>query len=725
MTQETTGHSRREFVKNTAKAGVGLSIAFCLPEILSGPMARFGAKAQAAIAGQPNAFLRIATDGTCTVLVKHLEMGQGVYTGLPMILAEELECDWSMVRVESAPANAKLYNNISWGPAQGTGGSSSVANSWDQLRQAGASAREMLIDAAAEQFKVDRSKLKAEGGFVVNTESGEKVGYGEIADLASTKAPPKEVKLKDPKDFKLIGKSPTRLDGKDKTTGKAQFALDVRRPGQLTALVARAPSFGAKLKSFDVQKAKAVPGVKSVVKIPSGIAVVAKGYWAAKLGRDALKLEWDESQSKKLSSASLAKEFKALLGKKGNPATQKGKQSEMAKATKKIEAVYEFPYLAHAPMEILNCVVELTEGGGCEIWAGDQMQTGDQYTAAKILGCGPDKVKINTVLAGGSFGRRANATSDYIAEGVEVAKATKDLKAPIHLVWTREDDIAGGYYRPMVFHKAKVGLGKDGKPLAWDHKIVGQSIMDGTPFGAMMKNGIDPTTVEGIADLSYEVPNLNVELHSPKNAVSVLWWRSVGHTHTAFVAETLIDEAAKLAGKDPVEYRMALLAKHPRHQGVLKLVAEKAGWGKPMGKNQFRGVAVHESFNSYVAQVVEVTVNGKDFTVDRIVCAVDCGIAVYPDNVIAQMEGGIGYGLGAVLHGKITLKNGRVEQSNFHDYQVLRMSEMPKIEVHILPSAERPTGVGEPGVPPVGPALANALAAATGKRLRTLPLTLG
>lgn len=725
MTQEISRPSRRDFIKQSATAGVGLSVAFWLPEILSGPMARFGGTARAAIAGQPNAFLRIATDGQVTVLVKHLEMGQGVYTGLPMILAEELECDWNLVRVESAPANAKLYNNLHWGPAQGTGGSSSVANSWDQLRQAGASAREMLIDAAADQFKVDRAKLKAENGYVINTESGEKVGYGEIADLAATKTPPKEVKLKDPKDFKIIGKSPVRLDGKDKTTGKAQFALDVRRPGQLTALVARAPSFGAKMKSFDAKKALAVPGVKAVVPIHSGVAVVAKGFWAAKLGRDALTVVWDESKSKKLGTDGLTKEFKGLLGKKGKTATSTGKQSEMAKAAKKVEATYEFPYLAHAPMETLNCVVELTAEGGCEIWSGDQMQTGDQYAASMILGCPLDKVKINTLLAGGSFGRRANATSDYISEGVAVAKATKDLKAPIHLVWTREDDIGGGYYRPMVLHKVKVGLGKDGKPLAWDHRIVGQSIMDGTPFAAMMKNGIDPTTVEGIADLSYHVPNLNVELHSPKNAVSVLWWRSVGHTHTAFVAETMIDELAHLAGKDPVEYRLALLEKHPRHQGVLRLAAEKAGWGKPLGKNQFRGVAVHESFNSYVAQVVEVTVTGKEFKIDRIVCAVDCGIAVYPDNVIAQMEGGIGYGLGAVLHGKITLKNGRTEQTNFHDYQVLRMNEMPKIEVHILPSAERPTGVGEPGVPPVGPALANALAAATGKRLRTLPLNLG
>ncbi len=728
MSEPTTGLSRRTFVKSTTETALGLTLAFYLPEFLSGPMARFGgiARADAPLVTQPNAFLRIDSDGIVTVLVKHLEMGQGVYTGLPMLVAEELEVDWANVRVESAPADAKLYNNLFWGPAQGTGGSSSVANSWDQLRMAGATAREMLVDAAADQFKVERGKLKAEKGFVVNTVTGEKAGYGELADLAAKKTPQKDLKLKEPKDFKVIGQSPERLDGKSKTNGTAQFALDVRLPGQLTALVARPPAFGAKLKSFDAAKAKAVPGVKAVVEIPQGIAVVAEGYWAAKTGREALTVVWDESASARLSTPELSKEFKALLGKKGSTAATKGKVAEAAKkAVKKIEATYEFPYLAHAPMEVLNCVVQLTPDGGCEIWSGDQMQTGDQYVASMILGAKLEQIKINTLLAGGSFGRRANATSDYIGEGVAIAKATKDLNAPIHLMWSREDDVTGGYYRPMVVHKVKAGIDKAGKPLVWDSRIVGQSIMAGGPMAAMIKDGVDPTSVEGVSNLAYDVPNLNVELHSPKNPISVLWWRSVGHTHTAFVAETMIDELAHLAGKDPVEYRLAHLTGKPRHVGVLKLAAAKAGWGKPLPKGHFHGVAVHESFNTFVAQVAEVSVTGKTFKVERIVCAVDCGIAVYPDNVVAQMEGGIGFSLGAALHGEITLDKGRVVQSNFHDYQVLRMNEMPVIEVHIVPSADRPSGVGEPGVPPVAPAVANALAAATGKRLRRLPLKLG
>ncbi|GAO36059.1 aldehyde oxidase [Sulfuricella sp. T08] len=715
--------SRREFLKTGATLGAGLTIAFYLPV----GAARMMAGQDAGKPFVPNAFIRIAPDDTVTVIVKHLEMGQGVNTGLPTLVAEELDVPWEKILVESAPADAKLYNNLLWGPMQGTGGSTAMANSFDQLRRAGATARAMLIAAAADNWKVDASTLSTQNGMVLHRASGRKASYGKLADKAATMPQPAEVQLKSAKDFKYIGKQFKRTDSKAKSDGSAQFASDLRLPGQLTALLARPPLFGAKVKRIQADKAKAVPGVRAVVEVPRGVAVIATDFWSAKKGRDALQVEWDESGAERVSSAAQREHYLGLLKQPGMVARNEGDAAKaLVPATKNLEATFEFPYLAHTPMEPLNCIVQLKDGG-CEIWAGSQSQTGDQATAAKILGLQPEQVQIHTMLAGGSFGRRANPTSDYIAEAVSVAKAASHLNAPIHLMWTREDDLHGGYYRPMFVHAVSGGLDAQGNPVAWSQRLVGQSIAAGTAFeGGMVKDGIDMISVEGASNLAYKIPNLHVELHSPKLGVPVLWWRSVGHTHTAFSTEVFIDELAVAAGKDPYEFRRALLDHQPRHKGVLELAAAKAGWGKPLapksGVRRGRGIAVHESFRSFVAEVAEVSVKPDgSFTVDRVVCAVDCGIAVNPDQIGAQMEGGIGFALSAALHSAITFKDGRVEQSNFNDYPLLRISEMPKVEVHIVPSEAAPTGVGEPGVPPLAPAVANALFAATGKRLRKLP----
>lgn len=496
----------------------------------------------------------------------------------------------------------------------------------------------------------------------------------------------------------------------------------MKLPGLLTALVARPPLFGATVKSFKADAARAVPGVKAVVQIPQGVAVIARDFWSANKGRDALIVEWDESGATKISTGALRDQYLELAKKPGAVATDQGDAAKtLTSAAKTLEAEFTVPYLAHAMMEPLVCVAQIKDDS-CEIWAGSQLQTLDQAIAAKMAGLKPEQVTIHTLLAGGSFGRHANPTADYIAEAVATAKAARELNAPIRLMWTREDDIKGGYYRPLFVHRISAGLDAQGQLVAWLQRIVGQSILAGTPFTGMIKDGIDLTSVEGASNLAYAIPNLRVELHSTQVGVPVLWWRSVGHTHTAFAVEVFIDELAAAAGQDPVAFRQKWLTQHPRHQAVLKLAAEKAGWGAPLPKGRGRGVAVHESFDSFVAQVAEVTVqpNGS-FTVDRVVCAVDCGIAVNPNVIEAQMQGGIGFGLAAALHGQITLKDGRVEQSNFADYPLLRIGEMPRIEVHIVPSTARPTGVGEPGVPPIAPAVANALYAATGKRLRSLP----
>jgi isoquinoline 1-oxidoreductase beta subunit len=667
--------------------------------------------------------LRIGADGSVTVIAKHVEMGQGAYTGIATVLAEELDADWAQVRVESAPANAKLYANLAFGTLQGTGGSSAMANSWSQLREAGAKGRAMLLTAASQEWKIPVTDLTVDKGVVYHAGSKRQASFGALAGKAAALPVPDKVTLKDPKDFKLIGHQAPRVDVPPKVDGTAQFTVDVALPGMLVALLKRPPLFGATVKSFDPTAASAVPGVVKVVQVPHGVAVVAKSFWAAKQGRDALSVEWDDSHAEKRSSSEMMDEYRHLAE---QPAASARKVGDAAPAIKNaahtVSASYEFPYLAHAPMEPLDAVVKLT-GGSCEIWAGDQFQTIDQGNAAKTAGLDPQQVSIHTLYAGGSFGRRANVGSDYIVEAVSIAKAYGADGTPIKLQWTREDDIHGGLYRPMYFHKLEAGLNEKKELVGWRHVIVGQSIMAGGPFEVMVKNGIDPTSVEGAATIAYEIPNIDVELSTTKTGVPVLWWRVVGSSHTTFAVEAFIDEVAHAAGKDPFAFRRDLLEHEPRMKAVLELAADKAGWSSgPLPKGKGRGIAVGEAFKTYVAQVAEVTVDDAGrVTVDRVVCAVDCGIPINPDVIAAQMEGGIGFGLGAVMYGAITLKNGRVEQDNFNNYRVLRINEMPKVEVHIVPSAEAPTGVGEPGVAPIGPAVANAIFAATGTRIHMLP----
>ncbi len=719
-------------MQSAAAAGAGFSLAIFFGDAaaqMAAPGRTQGAPVPAGFA--PNAFLKIGADSSVTVVVKHLEMGQGTYTGLPTLIAEELDAAWSQVKVEGAPADSKRYNNLFWGPAQGTGGSTAMANSFDQYRQAGAAARAMLIGAAAQAWNVSAASIQVKNGVVFHG-SGKKASFGDLAEAAARQPVPVNVKVKDTADFVYIGKHVPRTDSKAKANGTALFTQDVKLPGLLTAVVAHPPRFGQKVKSFDSASVQGLPGVRYVVEVPNGVAVVATNFWSAKKARDALKVEWDESTGLKLSSADIMAEFKRLAATPGKSAKSEGDADKaIAGAARTFEAAFEFPFLAHAAMEPMNCVVRL-DAERCEVWNGEQFQTADQAAVAKVVGMKPEQVTINMLFAGGSFGRRANPASDFVIEAAAIAHALATVGQhgiPVKLVWTREDDMKAGYYRPAYYHTLKAGLDASGNIVGWQHRIVGQSIVDGTPFEAMMvKDGIDATSVEGANNLPYAIPNLSVDLHSPKVGVPVLWWRSVGSTHTAYSTETFIDELAVAAGKDPVAFRKALLAKHPRHLAALELAADKAGWDKPLapgkpGEKRGRGVAVHESFNTMVAQIAEVTVerNGK-FRVDRVVCAVHCGIAVNPDVVRAQMEGGIGFGLSAALHSAITLKDGRIEQSNFHDYPVLRINEMPSVDVYIVPSTDKPSGVGEPGVPVIAPAVANALAAATGKRLRTLPL---
>jgi isoquinoline 1-oxidoreductase beta subunit len=713
--------TRREFLRSAgAVTASALTIGF---EWLAPSRRAIAVGANPAVFA-PNAFVRIGADGSVTVIAKHLEMGQGSYTGIATVLAEELDADWAGVRVESAPADVKLYANSAFG-MQGTGGSSAMANSWTQLREAGAKGRAMLLTAASREWKVPVTELTTEKGVVFHAPSKRQATYGSLAGKAAALPVPDQVTLKDPKDFKLIGHPAPRVDVPSKVDGTAQFTLDVALPGMLVAVLKRPPLFGARVKSFDAAAAGAVPGVVKVVEVPRGVAVVARTFWAASQGRAALVVEWDESLAEKRSSTDMMDEYRRLAE---QPAASARKVGDAAPAIQgaahRMSATYEFPYLAHAPMEPLDAVVKLT-AGSCEIWAGDQFQTIDQANAAKTAGLTPQQVTIHTLYAGGSFGRRANAGSDYIVEAVSIAKACGADGTPIKLQWTREDDVQGGLYRPMFFHKLEAGLNEKKELVGWRHVIVGQSIMAGGPMAVMIKNGIDPTSVEGAATIAYDIPNIDVTLSTTQSAVPVLWWRVVGSSHTTFAVEAFIDEVAHAAGKDAFTFRRDLLAHEPRMKAVLELAADKAGWGSgPLPKGKGRGIAVAEAFKTFVAQVAEVTVDDAgQVTVDRVVCAVDCGIPINPDVIAAQMEGGIGFGLGAALHGAITLKDGRVEQDNFNGYRVLRFNEMPKVEVHIVPSGEAPTGVGEPGVAPIGPAVANAIFAATGKRVHVLPIT--
>lgn len=710
--------SRRTFLKLTAGAAGGLLLALRLP----------GQQAMAAAGdtfAQP--FVHIRADNTILVLSKHLDKGQGIATGLATLVADELDAAWEQVSVEFAPANAELYKNLFFG-MQGTGGSTAMANSFQQYRQAGATARAMLVSAAAKAWNVPAAEIKVSAGALSHA-SGKTATFGEMAGAAAAEAIPQDVSLKTPDQWVYIGKSFPRVDTKAKTRGAAgAYGMDQRFDNMLVAILARPPRFGSTVATVDDAAARALPGVVDVITVPSGVAVLATGTWAAMQGRDALTITWDDSAAEMRSTDAMEAELADLVAKPGLKAHGHGDAAAaMAKAARVIEADYQFPYLAHAPMEPLDITV-LFDGSSVTFWTGSQFQTIDQMVAGHVLGLTPDKVAINTLWAGGSFGRRAQPDSHYFVEAALIAKTRLAAgHAPQHIkvVWTREDDIRGGYYRPMMRHKVRAGLDANGNLLAWEHRIAGKSIMIGTAMEAfVVKNGIDETMVEGVSNTSYALPAFALEVHATKTPIPVLWWRSVGHTHTAYVMETMIDRLAKEAGQDPVAYRETLLKDDPRKLGVLKLAAEKAGWGTPLPEGRYRGVAVHTSFNSHVAEIAEVSFR-EDGTVkvEKVVCAVDCGVPVNPDAIRAQVEGAIGYGLGAILRNEITFTEGVVDQANFDTYLPLRMTDMPLIEVHIVASAEAPTGIGEPGTPPIGPAVANAIAAAKGEWAETLPLS--
>ena len=717
---------RRSFLKLAGAGGLALGT---FPHLATA-QANGGSQAASALkpTQQPSAFVQIAPNGEVTVTINRLEFGQGVQTALPMILAEELDADWKLVRSRNGSSDAAYVD-----PLFGmhlTGGSNSVKNSFTQYRELGARARAMLLAAAAARWNVDVATLRTQAGTVLGP-GGRKLGYGELAEAAMALPVPEKVTLKDPKDFRIIGRPTTRLDARAKSSGRQDFGIDVRLPGQLTAVVAHPPVFGARLASVDDSAARAVKGVKAVLRVPldrggEGVAVIADGYWPAKQGRDALKLQWNTSAVEKVDSERQLVQYRELAARPG-PRHFDADMAPLATAPQKLEAEFVFPYLAHAPMEPLNCTVALTDGRA-EVWTGSQCPGLDSAAVARVLGLKPEQVKVNVQMAGGGFGRRFSATSDFVVEACEVAKAARaaGLNVPVRTLWSREDDIKGGYYRPMHLHRARIAFDESGKVLAWDHVIVGQSVTSGSVFEQFkVKNGIDATATEGMRD-PYPLP-MRLIVHHPKLNVPVLWWRSVGSTHTAFVMETLIDEIARATKQDPVAYRMQLWGdKHPRHRAALQLAVDKSGYGqKQLTAGRAWGVAVHESFQSVVAYVVEASVREGKPMLHRVTAGVHCNLAVNPRSVEAQVQGAAVMGLSMCLPGSaITLKDGVVAQSNFGDFTVARITDMPQIAVHVVPSAEPPTGMGEPGLPPLAPAFANAIARLTGKPLRQLPFNL-
>jgi isoquinoline 1-oxidoreductase beta subunit len=713
MTIQEISTTRRAFLAGTG----GLVIGFALMPKVSAFAAESGVQA-----GGPdslvtlNTFVRIGTDDMVTILSKHIEFGQGPFTGLATLVAEELDADWGQMRAVHSPADDKVYANLAFG-LQGTGGSSSIANSYEQFRKAGATARAMLVAAAADEWNVPASEITVEKGRVKHAGSGKESGFGALATQAAGIKPPSNVNLKDPANFTLIGQELPKLDTFSKTNGQAIYTLDIVPDNLLVAVVAHPDHFGAAVKSFDDSEARKVKGVVDVKQVPQGVAVYADNTFAALKGRSVLKVEWDLSKAETRSSNQLSADYAKALSEKGIVASEKGDvEKAFGDANLKIlEAQIIFPFLAHAPMEPLDAVFIKAADGSLDVYNGAQFPGMDKATAAKIVGLDPSKVRLNTQITGGSFGRKAQFGSPYMQEAAAVFAAT-DQSRPVKHMWTREDDIRGGYYRPMYLHKMRGAIDADGRIVAWDQAIVGQSIL--------AKADLDSTSVEGASDLPYDVPNLRVVSHNVNLSIPPLWWRSVGHTHTGFAVETFLDELFQMAGKDPVLGRLQQLKEDPRYAGVLNKAAELADWGGKVPEGRERGVAVVKSFNTYVGQVVEVSA-GTDGVprVHKVWCAVDCGVAINPNVIKAQMEGGIGYGLGAVLFDAVTLgEGGAIMQSNFHDYRSIRINEMPDVEVAVIKSDAPPTGVGEPGVPPVGPATANAWRRLTGAPVRSLPI---
>ncbi len=673
-----------------------------------------------------SAYVIITADDKITIMSSQFDMGQGSYYGIGTLVLEELGGRWEQTNVVGGAGNPKVFGNLAFGGQfQMTGGSSSMTSSWDRYRTAGAAAREMLVAAAAAQWNVPAADIKVEDGRLSHGSNG--ASFGELAEAAASMPVPVEPALKGKGDWKLIGNpDQRRFDGPSKTNGTHPFTIDVKLPGMLTATMIHPPKFGATVKSFDATAAKAVPGVVDVVETPRGIAVVGRNMWAAITGRDAVTVEWDESKAEQRGSAEIMAMYRDLATRE--PAHfalgDAGAADKAREGAKLVEATYEFPYLAHAALEPLNAVAWMNPEGLVEIWGGHQAPDFYQMAAAQVAGVTPDKVVLHVMKTGGSFGRRAVLDADIIVEAVAVARAT-GWKAPVRVQWTRDNDMKGGRYRPAYVHALKAGMTAEGRIVGWEHHIVGQSIMSGGPFEAMVKDGVDPTSVEGAHQLPYAIPDRSVGLTTTDVGIPVLWWRAVGSTHTAFAIETFLDELAGVAGVDPLEFRLSLLEGSPRHAGVLRLAAEKAGWGTPAPEGRFRGLAMAESFQTPVAQVVELSMDEGAVRVHKVVCAVDCGVAINPDNIKAQMEGGIGFGLGAILAEELTLTKGVVDQANYDGYTPLRIDAMPEVEVHIVDSTERPTGVGEPGVPPIGPAVANGIFAATGRRVRVLPISKG
>ncbi len=722
--------SRRGFLTASVSATGGMLLALsfgCKDKKPAAPAEPAPSPPAPSAGPELNAWIRIDPDDTVTMRIAESEMGQGILTALAMILAEELDADWSKVRAEHAPADSARYGR------QGTGGSSSVKLGWEPMKQAGAKARAMLIAAAADQLGVSAAELTTEESQVIHAATGRKLRYGELAAAAATKAPPERVDdaaLKDPKRYRLVGKSTPRLDTPSKVTGGAVFGLDVRLPGMRYAMVARPPTIGGAIKSFDEKPALAVPGVVKVVQIPSGVAVIADNTWAAEQGRAALVVEWTPGPHADLSTASVSRTLGAALEPKaevvsheakgeapaaGRKTDAKSVAAALARAKKRVTATYEAPYLAHVTMEPLNCTVHVA-GGGCKVWVGTQGPTGAQKAAAEALGVAPEKVEVTTTFLGGGFGRRSQ--SEFIGEAVQVAK---HVDYPVQVVWTRQDDTRAGYYRPAALATIEAGLDAEGLPTAWQQRISSPSILE--KMGGL-RDGVDGTSVEGVVDLPYALPALRVTYANPKLPISTWFWRSVGSSQNAWMVECFLDELARAGGRDPFDLRQQLLADKPRHLAVLEKVAAAASWGKPGREGHARGIAMHESFGSFVAMVAEVSLQRGAPRVHKVWCAADCGKVVNPATVIAQMESGILYGLSAALYGKIELANGAITTGSFADNPVVRMPDCPDMETILVESTEAPGGVGEPSTPVIAPAVCNALYALTGKPIRQLPIKL-
>jgi len=711
-TRELASPSRRNFLTATSAIGGGLLLGFGLP--VRGEV-RDTLTTNSPFA--PNAFLRIDRAGKVTFVMPMIEMGQGTYTSLPMLIAEELEVDVDKVAIEHSPPDDKIYVNPLIG-IQMTGGSTAVRSMYAPLRRAGATARVMLVTAAAQQWKVDPSTCRAENGVVVHAPSGRKLAYGALVDAAAKLPVPEKVAIKEPGEFKLVGKPHRRLDTSGKVNGAAKFGIDTRLPGMKFAVVAQSPVFGGKLLSVDEAKAKAVPGVSQVVRLDDAVAIVASHTWAAKQGLAAAAPQWDPGANAKLTTADIVAQLVSASERPGAVARHDGDAAAgIAGAARKIEAVYEQPFLAHATMEPMNCTVHLTKDA-CDIWVGTQVPGITQAAVMKLTGLQREQVRLHNHLLGGGFGRRLEF--DGTVRAVQIAQ---QVQGPVQVIWTREEDIQHDMYRPYYYDRISAGVDAQGNPVAWLHRITGSSIVE-RYSPAWIKNGVDPDAVESSANQPYEVGAIHVEwIRQETPGILTSWWRGVGITRGTFVVESFIDELAANAKQDPLAYRLALLDKNPRAKAVLQLAAERSGWGKPRPDGQARGIALCTGFGSFVAQVVQVSVD-KDGAVNptHVWCAVDCGVQVNPDTIRAQMESGIVFGLSAALHGQITIKDGRVEQTNFGDYRVLRINEAPRIQVDLVKNLEAPGGIGEPGTSCVMPALTNAVFAATGRRIRKLPI---